>query len=140
MTPSMTRFTRSASILLRHRAYVESSLVLRASAWHVIRGHLLPNVLRSLLVAASILGASAVLIAASLSYLGLGTQPPTPSWGSMLYSALQYVFTRPFYGIVPGACITLLAYGYMLLGKGLGELHGKTGRHLMSGIRAGVRV
>jgi peptide/nickel transport system permease protein len=128
MTPSMTRFARSTSLLLRHRGYVESSQILHASAWHVIRRHLIPNALRSLLVAASVLGASAVLIAASLSYLGLGTQPPTPSWGNLLYSAFQQVFQAPLYGIVPGVCITLLALGYMLLGRGLAELHGRTGQ------------
>jgi len=134
MTPSMARFARSGSILLRNRAYVEASLILRARPWHVIRHHLLPNIVRSLLVAASVLGASAVLIAAGLAYLGLGTQPPTPSWGYMLYTALKYVFTRPIYGIVPGVCITLLAYGYTLLGRGLGELRVKPGRQLIAAV------
>lgn len=128
MAPSMTRFARSTSLLLRHRGYVESSQILRASAWHVIRRHLIPNAMRSLLVAASVLGASAVLIAASLSYLGLGTQPPTPSWGNLLYSAFQQVFQAPLYGVVPGLCITVLALGYMLLGRGLAELQGRAGR------------
>jgi peptide/nickel transport system permease protein len=128
MTPSMTRFARSTSLLLRHRGYVESSQILHASAWHVIRRHLIPNAMRPLLVAASVLGASAVLIAASLSYLGLGTQPPTPSWGNLLYSAFQQVFQAPLYGIVPGICITLLALGYTLLGRGLADLHGRTGQ------------
>ncbi len=127
MTPSMTRFARSTSLLLRHRAYVESTQILRAGPWHVIRRHLIPNAMRSLLVAASVLGASAVLIAASLSYLGLGTQPPTPSWGNLLYSAFQQVFQAPLYGVVPGLCITVLALGYMLLGRGLAELHGRSG-------------
>ncbi|HXW78823.1 MAG TPA: ABC transporter permease [Acidimicrobiales bacterium] len=129
MMPSMARFARSTSLLLRHRAYIESSEILRASRAYVIRRHLLPNALRSLLVAASVLGASAVLIAAALSYLGLGVTPPTPSWGTMLYNAFQNVFQAPFYGVPPGVCITLLAYGYMLLGRGLGELQGRTGRH-----------
>ncbi len=128
MMPSMARFARGTSLLLRHRAYIESSEILRASRAYVIRRHLLPNALRSLLVAASVLGASAVLIAAALSYLGLGVTPPTPSWGTMLYNAFQNVFQAPFYGVPPGVCITLLAYGYMLLGRGLGELQGRTGR------------
>ena len=128
MMPSMARFARGTSLLLRNRAYIESSEILRASRAYVIRRHLVPNALRSLLVAASVLGASAVLISAALSYLGLGVTPPTPSWGTMLYNAFQNVFQAPVYGVAPGVCITVLAYGYMLLGRGLGELQGRTGR------------
>jgi peptide/nickel transport system permease protein len=128
MMPSMARFARGTSVLLRHRAYIESSEILRASRAYVIRRHLVPNALRSLLVAASVLGASAVLISAALSYLGLGVTPPTPSWGTMLYNAFQNVFQAPLYGVAPGVCITVLAYGYMLLGRGLGDLQGRTGR------------
>jgi len=128
MMPSMARFARGTSLLLRNRAYIESSEILRASRAYVIRRHLVPNALRSLLVAASVLGASAVLISAALSYLGLGVTPPTPSWGTMLYNAFQNVFQAPIYGVAPGVCITVLAYGYMLLGRGLGELQGRTGR------------
>ena len=128
MMPSMARFARGTSLLLRNRAYIESSEILRASRAYVIRRHLVPNALRSLLVAASVLGASAVLISAALSYLGLGVTPPTPSWGTMLYNAFQNVFQAPVYGVAPGVCITVLAHGYMLLGPGLGELQGRTGR------------
>jgi peptide/nickel transport system permease protein len=127
MTPSMARFARGTSVVLRNRAYIDASRILRARDRYVVRRHLFPNALRTLLVAGSVLGAGAVLIAASLSYLGLGPPPPTPSWGSLLYSAFQNVFEAPLYGIVPGLCITLLAYGYLLLGKGLGQLQGRTG-------------
>jgi peptide/nickel transport system permease protein len=129
MAPSMARFARGTSVILRNRAYIDASRILSAPDRYVVRRHLIPNALRTLLVAASVLGAGAVLIAASLSYLGLGPPPPTPSWGNLLYTAFQNVFQSPLYGVVPGVCITLLAYGYMLLGKGLGELQGKTGRH-----------
>ena len=128
MMPSMARFARGTSLLLRNRAYIESSEILRASRAYVIRRHLVPNAMRSLLVAASVLGASAVLISASLSYLGLGVTPPTPSWGSMLYNAFQNVFSAPLYGVAPGVFITVLAYGYMMLGRGLADLQGSTGR------------
>jgi peptide/nickel transport system permease protein len=138
MAPSMARFARSTSVLLRHRAFVESSQILRASSWYVMRRHLLPNALRTMLVAASVLGASAVLIAASLSYLGLGAQPPTASWGEMLYNAFNNVFQAPLYGVVPGACITVLAYGYLLMARGLGELQGRTGQHSDSAFRSSV--
>ncbi len=74
MTPSMARFARGTSVVLRNRAYIDASRILRARDRYVVRRHLFPNALRTLLVAGSVLGAGAVLIAASLSYLGLG--PP----------------------------------------------------------------
>jgi peptide/nickel transport system permease protein len=122
MIPSMARLARGEAIRLRHRAYVEASVLMRAPSHHILRRHLIPNALRTLLVAGSVLAASAVLIGASLSYLGLGPQPPTPSWGGSLNQAFQVVFQAPLYGVVPGVCITLLAFGYMLLARGLGEL------------------
>ena len=70
-------------------------------------------------VAASVLASSAVIISASLSYLGLGTQPPTPSWGTMLRSAYDVVYNVPLYGVFPGVCITLLAGAYIMIGQGL---------------------
>ena len=73
----------------------------------------------TLLVAASVLASSAVIISASLSYLGLGAQPPEPSWGNMLRSAYGVVYQAPLYGIGPGVAVTLLAGAYILLGEGL---------------------
>jgi peptide/nickel transport system permease protein len=122
MVPSQARLARGEAIRLRHRAYVEASVIMGAPGRHILMRHLLRNALRTLLVAASVLAASAVLIAASLSYLGLGPQPPTPSWGGSLNQAFQVVFQSPVYGVVPGACITLLALAYMLLARGIAEL------------------
>jgi peptide/nickel transport system permease protein len=119
MMPSMARFSRGAALALRPRAFVEASRTSGASVRHIVWRHILPNALSPLLVAASVLASAAVLLSASLSYLGLGTQPPTPSWGQMLGSAFDVVYQAPLYGVVPGVCIVLLSGAYVLIGHGL---------------------
>lgn len=119
MMPSTARFSRGEGLILRSRGYVEASRISGASRLHILRRHVLPNSLPTLLVAASVLASSAVLISASLSYLGLGAQPPEPSWGNMLRSAYGVVYDAPLYGIGPGVCISLVAGAYILIGEGL---------------------
>lgn len=119
MMPSMARFSRGTGLVLRNRGYVEASRIAGGGRFYVLRHHVLPNSLPTLLVAASVLASSAVLISASLSYLGLGAQPPDPSWGNMLRSAYGVVYQAPLYGIGPGVCITIVAGAYILIGEGL---------------------
>jgi peptide/nickel transport system permease protein len=119
MMPSTARFSRGEGLVLRGRGYVEASRISGGSRRHILVRHVLPNAMPTLLVAASVLASSAVLIAASLSYLGLGAQPPEPSWGNMLRSAYGVVFDAPLYGIGPGVCISLVAGAYILIGEGL---------------------
>ncbi len=119
MMPSTARFSRGEGLVLRGRGYVEASRVSGGSRRHILRRHVLPNSLPTLLVAASVLAASAILISASLSYLGLGAQPPEPSWGNMLRSAFGVVYDAPLYGVGPGVCISLVAGAYILIGEGL---------------------
>jgi peptide/nickel transport system permease protein len=119
MMPSMARFSRGAALALRPRAFVEASRTSGASVRHIVWRHILPNALSPLLVAASVLASAAVLLSASLSYLGLGVQPPTPSWGQMLGSAFDVVYQAPLYGVVPGICIVLLSGAYVMIGHGL---------------------
>lgn len=128
MTPSTARFARGEGLVLRSRGYVEASQVSGASRRHVLFRHILPNALPTLLVAASVLAASAVMISASLSYLGLGAQPPDPSWGNMLRSAFGVVYDAPLYGLGPGVCISLVAGAYVLIGEGL-RRRWRTDRH-----------
>jgi len=118
MTPSMARFSRGSGLVLRSRGYVEASRVSGASTSHIVRTHILPNSMPTLLVAASVLSASAILIASSLSYLGLGAQPPDPSWGNMLRSAFSFVYQAPLYGIGAGISVTVVAGAYILIGEG----------------------
>jgi peptide/nickel transport system permease protein len=124
MTPSMARFSRGTGLVLRNRGNVEAARIAGASRFHILRRHILPNSLPTLFVAASVLASSAVLIAASLSFLGLGAQPPEPSWGNMLRSAFGVVYQAPMYGVGPGVFITIVAGAYILIGEGLRRLYG----------------
>jgi peptide/nickel transport system permease protein len=119
MMPSTARFSRGEGLVLRGRGYVEASRIAGGSKFQILRRHVLPNSLPTMLVAASVLASSAVLISASLSYLGLGAQPPTPSWGNMLRSAYGQVYDAPLYGVGPGVSISLVAGAYILIGEGL---------------------
>lgn len=119
MAPSMARIARGTSLSLRSRKYVEASVVSGASSLHVLRYQILPNALPTLLVAASVLASSSVLISASLGYLGVGIQAPESSWGILLRNAFDNVYNAPYYGIAPGVCITLLAGSYIMIGEGL---------------------
>ncbi|WP_432970357.1 ABC transporter permease [Dactylosporangium sp. CA-233914] len=139
MAPSMARFSRGTGLVLRNRGYVEASRISGGGIGHILRRHLLPNALPTLLVAASVLASSAVLIAASLSYLGVGTQPPTPSWGNMLRSAYDVVYYAPFYGLFPGIFVTLVAGAYVMIGEGL-RRRIASGRALAAGNSPVVRV
>jgi peptide/nickel transport system permease protein len=117
--PGFTRFARGMALSLRERAFVEASVISGARSWYVIRRHLLPNAIGPLLVGVSLTAAYTLLAAATLSYLGLGTPPPAPSWGNMLQASFNYVFQDWLYGIWPGLCIVTVALGYVLVAEGI---------------------
>jgi peptide/nickel transport system permease protein len=122
--PGFIRLARSLGLSLRNRGYVEASEVAGASSVHVVWWHLLPNATGPLLVGAAATASWALVAAATLSYLGLGTQLPDPSWGNMLQSAFGYLFQTPWYGIIPGVCITLVALAYTWIADGIEEVTG----------------
>ena len=117
--PGFTRFSRGMAISLRERAFVEASVISGAQPRYVIWKHLLPNAIGPTLVGVSLTAAYTLLAAATLSYLGLGTPPPAPSWGNMLQSSFGTVFQDWHYGIWPGLCIVIVALGYMLVSEGI---------------------
>ena len=103
-----------------------SDFVLAAHAsgsgtWWIVRKHLLPNLRASLLIQASAAVSISVLAESSLSYLGLGTPPPAPSWGRMLANSQQYLFVNPLLAIWPGIVIVIVVLGFNLLGDGVRE-------------------
>jgi peptide/nickel transport system permease protein len=133
--PGLLRLSRGLALSARQRGYVEASVVSGARTAHITRVHLLPSAAGPLLVGTALVAANALLLAATLSYLGLGTQLPDPSWGSMLQESFDAIFEAPWFGIVPGLCITVVALGYTWLGEGIDEALGLSGQR-----RGGKRV
>jgi peptide/nickel transport system permease protein len=120
--PVFARLTRANFLVLRDRDFVTAARALGASDAELIWRHILPNVMSPLLVQATISFPNAILAEAGLSYLGLGMQPPHPSWGNMLKEAQPFLRLAPFYAIFPGAAIALAVLGCNLLGDGLRDL------------------
>ncbi len=117
--PGFIRLARGLALALRERGFVEASVISGGGPFHVVRKHLFPNSIGPLLVSLSLTAAYALLAAATLSYLGLGEPPPSPSWGSMLQDAFGYPFQAWWYGVFPGVCIVWCAYGYVLVSQGV---------------------
>ncbi len=120
--PTFARITRASANAIWTREYV---LAARACGKHrlgITVQHVLPNILGVLVVQATIQFALAILAEAALSYLGLGTQPPQPSWGRMLSDAQTLMFQAPLLAVFPGAAIALAVLGLNLLGDGLRDL------------------
>jgi peptide/nickel transport system permease protein len=120
--PRFCRVTRAGFLQLKTMDYVKAARSRGAGPVRLMALHILPNMVSPLLVTMSLGFASAILSEAGLSYLGLGIQPPSPSWGMMLYEAQAYLLTYPWYAVIPGCMITLMVLGFNLLGDGLRDL------------------
>jgi len=123
--PSFARITRSGFIQHKELDYVRSAKVKGVSNLRIMFRHILPNVLSPIVVAASMGFSNAVLAEAALSYLGLGIQPPNPSWGRMLSESQVFITVSPWYAIEPGIFITLLVLGFNFLGDGIRDMREK---------------
>src|SRR5215469_1398025 len=117
--PLFSRVARGSVIAERAKDHVVAALGLGAGAPRVVFRHILPNIAAPLIVQASVSLAYAILTEASLSYLGLGTQPPDPSWGTMLNEGRTYLETAPWMSIFPGLAIMLAVLAFNLCGDGL---------------------
>lgn len=118
-TPIFVRLSRGATMDAAANEYVEAARALGNPAWRVAVRHVLPNILPPVLVQATLAIAMAIIAEASLSFLGLGQQPPDPSWGSMLNSAQRFLTQAPWLAIFPGAAIFLTVLAFNLVGDGL---------------------
>ena len=118
-TPVFVRLTRGQVINVSVENYIEAARALGNPPWRIALRHVLPNILAPLIVQATLAIAGAVIAEASLSFLGLGQQPPAPSWGSMLNTAKNYVDNAPWMAVWPGLAIFLLVLAFNLLGDGL---------------------
>ncbi len=108
--------------------YIEAAQALGCSSWKIIRRHVLPNVLSPLIVQISFAAGTAMLAEASLSFLGLGVQPPDASWGAMLGRAFRFYDTAPWVVMFPGVAIALTVLSLNLLGDALRDSVGREER------------
>ena len=118
-TPLFARVIRGPVISERHRDYVLAARVIGASHFAIIYRHILPNVVSPIIIQTSAALSTAILIEAALSYIGLGTQPPAPSWGTMLSEGRTFLETAPWMSIFPGLAIALTVLAFNLVGDGL---------------------
>ena len=118
-TPVFVRLTRGTTLAVRSEDYVLAARAIGNPPWRIALLHVLPNIVPPLLVQATLAIAAAVIAEASLSFLGLGQQPPQPSWGSMLNTAKNYIDNAAWMAIWPGVSIFLLVLSFNLVGDGL---------------------
>ena len=119
MFPALARIVRARTLIVRQELYVDASRCFGAPAWHILWKHVLPNALQPVIVQVTLLLAAALLAEASLSFLGLGIQPPNPSWGAMLARAYQYMEIAPEQMYAPGLAILVVSLAFNALGESL---------------------
>jgi len=117
--PPVTRIVRGSVLSLKETEYVSAARALGAPGLMLVARHILPNVLPTVIVYGSLFMANAILVEAALSFLGLGVQPPTPSWGLMVATGRDFLLVAPHIATIPGLAIMLAVLGFNLLGDGL---------------------
>ena len=118
----VARLVRAETLSLRQRDYVAAARLAGAGPMRIMWRHILPNALAPVLVSATLGVAGAILVESSLSFLGLGVQPPTPSWGNMLMDGKNVLELAPWLSLYPGLAILITVLGYNLLGESLRDL------------------
>lgn len=120
--PFYVRLARGQTLIVKQHTFVEASMTFGASRWHLISWHVLRNALPPLVVQASLDIGSAILMAATLGFIGLGAQQPTAEWGAMVAIGRNYVLDQWWYCTFPGAAILITAVGFNLFGDGIQDL------------------
>jgi peptide/nickel transport system permease protein len=120
--PRTARIMRASVIVVREMEYVQAAVAAGAGHWRILRHHILPNSMAPLIVQLSFLFAYAVLAEATLSFLGLGAVPPTPTWGNIMAEGRQYMREAPWIIGIPGGALALTVLGLNLLGDGLRDV------------------
>lgn len=126
--PRFMRVIRAATLTIREEAFVEAATMMGSSPARTIRRHVLPNALSPIVVEITLSLGFAILAEASLSFIGLGVQPPSASWGSMLKSAFRYLADAPVFALMPGVAIFLVVLSLNMLGDGLRDSLGREAR------------
>jgi ABC-type dipeptide/oligopeptide/nickel transport system permease subunit len=117
--PVLARLVRGEFLAMRHRDFVEAARAIGCTPGRIVLRHILPNTVAPIIVSATLLVALHITTEAAISFLGLGIQPPTPSWGNMLTNASRYIISSPFLAIFPGLLILVTVLCFNLLGDGL---------------------
>ncbi|WP_433285156.1 ABC transporter permease [Pseudonocardia sp. CA-142604] len=117
--PSFNRVARGEMLRIREELFIESARASGCSTWRILRRHGLPNLLAPLLVVTSLLFAIVIIAESALSFLGIGTPPPTPSWGAMLSEGSRYMEIAPWMVVFPGGILTVAVLAFNLLGDAL---------------------
>jgi peptide/nickel transport system permease protein len=120
--PNLVRITRAEVMSLREEDYVDGAIANGATDFVILRRHILPNIVNTLLVQATVLIPAAIIAESLLSFLGLGVQPPAPSWGVMLSEAQAYISQAPWLAIYPGLAIFFATLSFNLFGDGLRDV------------------
>jgi peptide/nickel transport system permease protein len=120
--PRTARIVRASVIVLREMEYVQAVVAAGGGHWRILRRHILPNAMAPLIVQLSFLFAYTVLSEATLSFLGLGAVPPTPTWGNIMAEGRQYMTDAPWIIGIPGAALMITVLGLNLLGDGLRDV------------------
>jgi len=121
-TPQFARVSRASALAVRGLEYVDAASALGAGTGRILWNHILPNIAAPLIVQTSLSLSLAILTESALSFLGLGTQPPTPSWGNMLAESRRFMALASWTAVFPGAAIALIVLGFNLIGDGLRDL------------------
>jgi peptide/nickel transport system permease protein len=120
---------RSVTKQIREMDYITSAKIAGASSIRILATEILPNLMNHLIVVLTLTMATAIVIEASLSFLGVGVQPPTPSWGIMIAEGKEHIFFRPWLVMIPGLSLFLLVLSINLLGDGLRDVTSPQGRN-----------
>ena len=121
-TPRTARIVRASVLVVREMEYVQAARAMGAGHWRILRYHILPNCMAPLIVQLTFIFAYAILSEAVLSFLGLGAQPPTPTWGNIIAEGRQYIREAPWITVIPGLALAFTILGLNLLGDGLRDV------------------
>ena len=117
--PQFARMMRASILTVREKEYIEAARSINGKTVHILRKHIIPNAISPLIVTITMNVGNAILIGAMLSFVGLGVQPPTPEWGTLISDARNYMRSNPTLAIYPGVCIMITVLAFNLLGDGL---------------------
>jgi peptide/nickel transport system permease protein len=122
LSPSFARVVHSSTLAVKEGVYVEAARSIGVGPLRMLRLHILPNVLGEVTVLASIWTANAIRIEANLSFIGLGVEPPTPAWGTMIRDGTQHLTNAPWISVFPGLAILATVFAFNLMGDGLRDI------------------